>query len=98
MRLYEFSGESDISVFGDVVDALTAKWGKPLTASGKVQNRMGSWFEQTTAVWSNALSSITVQSRFNKIDEFGLIVTDQRLSKIISDARAAQKAATPNAI
>ena len=34
----------------------------------------------------------------NKIDDMGIVMTDTRLAKIVLDARAAKKAATPNAI
>ncbi|THD35691.1 MAG: hypothetical protein E7773_10110 [Sphingomonas sp.] len=98
MRLYEFEGRSNVAVFEDVVEALTGKWGKPVTVAGTVQNKMGASFDQSTSVWSNPLSSITAQSRFSKIDDMAIIMTDTRLLKVVSDARAAKKAATPNAI
>ena len=98
MRLYGFDGRTNVSAFGDALEALTAKFGTPRVDKGTIQNKMGNSFDQTTAVWANPLSSLTIQSRWSKIDDMGILMTDERLQKLVRDARAAKKANTPNPI
>jgi hypothetical protein len=97
-RLYRYSGTTNVAAFGPIVGALTAKWGTPVVTKGAVQNRIGNSFDKETAVWSNPLASITIESRYTKIDDMNLVMKDTRLSKIVSDAVAAKTAAKPNAI
>ncbi|ALC12511.1 hypothetical protein [Sphingopyxis sp. 113P3] len=98
MRLFKFMGTSNAAAYPATIEALTGKWGKPVTEKGTVQNRIGNTFDKETAVWANPAGSILVESRFSKIDDMAIIMTDARLSKIVVDAEAAAKAAKPNAI
>lgn len=98
MRLYHYSGETNVAAFDAITEALSGKWGKPTITTGTVQNKIGNSFDQTTAIWANPLASIMVQSRWSKIDDMVVIMDDTRLSKIVTDAKAAKRAATPNAI
>lgn len=98
MRLYKFSGTSNRNAAGDVITAMTGKFGQPNIVTDKVQNKMGASFDHVVATWSNPASVIMVEDRYTKIDDMGIVMLNNRLSKIVSDADAAKKAATPNAI
>lgn len=98
MRLYQYEGQSNLAAFDDVVEALTGKWGAPKLTEGKVQNKIGNSFDQTTAIWSNPLSTILVQSRFTKIDNMGIIMSHTRLGGVLQHAKDKKKAETPNPI
>ncbi len=97
-RLYRYLGTTNVAAYGAIVEALTKKWGTPSLQKGTVQNRIGNTFEKETATWSNSISSLVVESRWSKIDDMNILMQDARLSKIVSDARAAKKASTPNQI
>jgi hypothetical protein len=98
MRMYKFKGTSNVAAYPETVEALSGKWGAPKLVKDTVQNRIGNSFDKETAIWTNPLASILVESRFSKIDDMIIIMSDARLSKIVSDAEAAEKAAKPNAI
>ncbi|PZQ94722.1 MAG: hypothetical protein DI533_21570 [Cereibacter sphaeroides] len=98
MRLFRFSGTSVRDAAAEVITAMTGKFGQPHIVTDKVQNKMGASFDHVIATWSNPLSAIIVEDRYSKIDDMGIVMIDTRLSKIINDADAAKKAATPNAI
>lgn len=98
MRLFQFNGTANRAIFGDVVEAMTGKFGTPHVEKGSVQNGVGNTFDQTTVTWANPLSSMTIQDRWSKIDNMGILMTDERLYRAIKAARDAKKAATPNAI
>lgn len=97
-RLYKFTGSSNVAAYQATVEALSGKWGVPTLEKGAVQNRIGNSFDKETATWANPLASILVESRFSKIDDMIVIMTDDRLFKIITDAKAVEKAKKPNAI
>lgn len=98
MRLYEYSGSTNVAAFAATVKGLSDKWGAPSIKMGTVQNKIGNSFDQEIATWSSSSGSIVVESRWSKIDDMNLTMRDARLSKIIRDARAASDAAKPNAI
>lgn len=98
MRLYKFAGTSNAAAMSKVVSALTAKFGTPKIENDKVQNQIGNSFDQTTANWLNPLSSLTVQDRFSKIDDMGIVLVDNRLAGLVAREKAAEEAAEPNAI
>lgn len=98
LRFYRFEGESNRSAFGDVVEALTAKFGKPNLSHDTVQNGIGNNFDKTTAVWINATSSILTSNRWTEVDKMGIVVSDKRLSDIFEAAKTARKAGVKNPI
>jgi len=98
MRLYRYSGTTNVAAYGKIVEGLAGKWGPPGVSKGTVQNKIGNSFDQETAIWSNPLASIVVQTRWNKIDDMNILMEDTRLAKIVSDAKAAKDPAKPNAI
>ena len=97
-KFYKAVAISNRQAYGDVLEALTAKYGDPVATTGSVQNGMGADFPQTTAIWEGENQSILVEDRFTKIDNMVVIVTDHRLAKPIKDADEAKKAKQVNAI
>jgi hypothetical protein len=97
-KLFRFDGTAHHNVASDVLQALTSKFGAPKIVLNKVQNKMGASFDHTTAVWSNPLAEFEFEDRYTTIDDMGILMMDKRLSAIVSLAKAAKKAATPNAI
>lgn len=98
LRLFKFTGIATRNAVGDVVSGMTGKFGAPKIVNDKIQNKMGASFDHSTATWSNPASVMIVEDRFTKIDDMGIMMIDSRLNKIVTDADAAKKAATPNAI
>jgi hypothetical protein len=98
IKLYKFEGTSNGAAMSSVTNALIHKFGAPWIENGKVQNKIGNNFDQTTAIWSNKLPSLLIQDRYLKIDDMGIVMTDTRLAGLISDEKAREAAAKPNAI
>jgi hypothetical protein len=98
MRFYEFEGTSNRNAAGEVIQALTSKYGTPSIDRSTVQNNAGANFDRIIAIWANPVSSISVNDRFEEVDKMGIIVDDARLKDIYLKAKAAKQAATPNGI
>jgi hypothetical protein len=98
LRLYEVHAPSNTAAAGNVIDALSTKWGKPETVNDSVQNKLGASFPRTTATWSNPAATITVTDRWSKIDDMMLIMKSTRLHSVIDKLEEAEKAKQPNPI
>jgi hypothetical protein len=98
MRLFKYSGKTNINAANDINSALTAKWGKPIIKEGSVQSQAGATFPQVTAIWSNSLSFISTETRFTKIDDMGIVMVSNRLSSHVKSMQDARKASIKNGI
>lgn len=97
LRLYAIWLETSLDALPDVDSALRSKFGKPTQSSlSPVQNGFGAAFPQTTSVWSNPVSSVTMQSPFERIDRMLVLYDLKRLSaQAVRDVERA-RAAKPN--
>ncbi|MGN6270272.1 MAG: hypothetical protein ACTHM0_10320 [Sphingomonas sp.] len=98
LRMYQFSGMTNVRADDVVVQALTAKYGQPKTMSGTVQNRLGGTSDQVTDEWSRGTGSLIVRSPAVASDKMMVVMVDNRMSKIVDDEEAAKRAAVPNGI
>lgn len=98
MRFYRFFGTSHSNANGEVVAALTEKFGPPKSKIENSQNGFGARFESTESMWANPLSILTVKERWNTITKMAIMLTDNRLLKIVIDDDKARKAQVKNAI
>lgn len=91
MRFYRFFGTSNSNANDDVVAALTAKFGPPKSNDENMQNGFGAQFKSTESMWANSLSILTVKERWNEISKMAIMLTDNRLLKIVADDDKARK-------
>lgn len=98
MRFYRFFGTSNSKANGDVVEALSAKFGTPRTEVESMQNGLGARFDSATTQWANSLAILTVKERWTEVNKMAIMVTSNRLLKIVADADQKRKAETKNAI
>lgn len=79
-RLFEISVGMSNQAFEAVLRGLTEKFGKPKAIkSGKVQNKIGNTFSNTTAFWSNGVSTISIEERSSKIDRMSILYRHTKL-------------------
>lgn len=98
MRFFRFFGTSNTNANGAVVSALTTKFGPPKLQVEMVQNGFGAKFPSSTNIWANTLSILTVKEKWLEINKMAIMLTDNRLLQIVSDADAARKAKIKNPI
>lgn len=98
LKLYMVATRTNILALDDLLPALTAKFGAPKILKGSMQTKGGGTFDQATYVWDNGVSSITMQTRFTKVDDLGLIYRHKRLGALVDKAEAGKKSAVPNRI
>jgi hypothetical protein len=68
-RLYEISIGGHTNLLSEVLDGLTAKFGKPdVVVNDTTQNKAGATFPHTEQTWINPVASIIVESPWTKID------------------------------
>jgi hypothetical protein len=81
-QLYDVSIVMTNKGFDSVVTGLTERFEKPAsTQTGKVQNKIGNFFSNTTITWRNDVSSIYLEERFMEIDEMWLNYSHTALAK-----------------
>jgi hypothetical protein len=98
VRLFRFQGITNSLAADEVVDALTAKFGKPIKSIGEVQNGLGNHFQQANHRWSKSGGSLLVQSPSLATNKMTIIMSDDRLEEYVKQQEALKKAATPNGI
>lgn len=98
LRFFSFQGKSNRDAFDDVVEALTAKYGRPRLSQDTVLNGIGNSFNRETAEWMNGTSSIVTSDRWGEVYRMGIVVSDKRLSDILQKAKAARKVDMKNPI
>ena len=97
MRLYKIVLPTNVNAMGDVVSALTDKFGPTKSVrTGTVQNRMGANFPQKIYVWRRQGFSIQVEGPWSKIDNMAVVYLDENLARAVDTAAGAAKAAKPN--
>lgn len=94
-RMYEISIVTHTNLLKDVLDGLTAKWGKPDSVmNDTTQNRLGATFPHTIQLWANPVATVRLESPTRRIDELNVTyVTVDGAAKI----RAVEKTINPDA-
>ena len=94
-KLYEISITGATALLSDVMDGLSAKWGKPTTeVNDTTQNKMGATFPHTVKMWINPAATIRLETPWTKIDDLNVLYSD---SNATAQLDALDKAAHPAA-
>jgi hypothetical protein len=68
--------------YSDIVEAITAKYGKPsVVSSHEVKTRMGATFTSADFAWSNGMSSIKTNEYYDDLDTSMIVLESPRLHK-----------------
>jgi hypothetical protein len=96
-KLYKILLFTTPRALGEVVDALQEKFGPPTSVKDDtVQNRMGATFPQKTYFWSNATSSIMVQSPSGELDNMTILYSLTDLQEHVNKLIEAKKHSIKN--
>ena len=98
LKFYKFFGTTHSNAFPAIFGALSAKFGASKTTTEAVQNGFGARFDSKVSSWANALSIITVKERWLSVNKLAVMVTDNRLLKIVTDHEANRKKEIKNEI
>jgi hypothetical protein len=81
-RLFRIRGNALVDATADIVDGLTARFGKPVAvAETVVQNKAGASFPRTTYEWDVGQDHIVVQSPgAGRIDRVGVLYFDKAVA------------------
>ena len=66
-KLHRIMITFDSKEYSTVLDALTEKYGKPISATERIQNRMGAEFENETNTWNKTEQTLKAQKYTGKI-------------------------------
>ena len=92
-KLYDMTVSFGHDHYGQVMEAMQAKYGKPLSTEVRTyQNAFGAKFDGDVALWSNRVSEIMVFERAGSVDQCLLVVRHKELS---AKAEAQIRAANP---
>ena len=97
-KFYKFFGTSHSNAYTAIFSALSAKFGASKTTNEAVQNGFGAHFDSKVSTWTNTLSIITVKERWLSVNKLAVMVTDNRLLKIVTDHEVNRKKEIKNEI
>lgn len=77
-----------VGAYQGVLDALTAKYGKPKeSVTGEVQNRLGAKFDSAVSMWDDGTATITLAARATSVDSATLLLEHKALGAIFEAAK-----------
>jgi len=91
-RLYSYFATIKAFAFGEILELLTEKYGKPAMVAGSVQNGLGAKFDSREAMWANSLSILNAKERWLSVDQMAIMLTSNRLLKVAEPGPAKKNA------
>ena len=84
-RLFRIRGLSQVAATDDMIEGLTARFGKPaVVGAGAVQNKLGATFPKSTYTWDLSDDVIQVDSPGGgKVDTVSIIYVDKAAAAIV---------------
>jgi hypothetical protein len=94
-KLFLIDIDAASALLDDVMDGLTAKWGKQTSEiNDTTQNKAGAAFPHTVKVWMNPAATIRVEAPYSRIDDMNVTYSDVAA---MARLRAAEEKANPAA-
>lgn len=97
-KFFRFFGMSNSNAHADIIAALTTKFGPTKSTTEAVQNGFGAQAPNTVSQWANPLSILTVKERWLSMNKMALMLTDNRLLKVVNDADEVRRLKAKNQI
>ena len=96
-RLFRMLFNSNAHAYGEIVDSLTTKFGKPKVADpALVQNQMGATFNSDTRMWDNGVSTVIAIERSGRIDRMALMYGLTSYEAFFEERKKAERGKAPS--
>lgn len=86
-RLFRIRGSSQLGGIGDMLDGLTAKYGKPRQSESTVQNGAGASFPKTDYAWDVGQDFVLASAPSGRVDRSAVVFLDTAADKELSAAK-----------
>lgn len=86
-RLFRIVGSSQLAGISDMVEGLTARYGKPQTMESSTQNRLGATFPKTDYLWTIGRDTILATAPSGRIDRSGVVYLDTLVNDQLKAAK-----------
>jgi hypothetical protein len=86
-RLFRIRGSSQLGGIDDMVDGLTAKYGKPVVVQSTVQNGLGTSLPKTDYTWEVGQDILLASAPSGRIDRSAVVFLDSQANKQLAAAK-----------